>query len=630
MSLLIHLPLNGNLDNHGFAELSVYSGTPSYLDSGKIGGQALDLNSRIVFDCAALNGLQTFSVAFWVRIDDNENLSTNWNDVISLYNKKADGTGTGYFRAETCYNSTSRYAGVHWHDNSLNAFTTGKMPTHYENDRGVWHHCALVLDYPNGIYGYTDGVLVSSYTTDLQGGMLNGRWHLGETDNISGAINDVRIYDHALSTREVKELSKGLVLHYPLNDSSIEETTNLMTDEYCVDSLCYNATIHEYHYGTSSDIYRENGFFEGRNCTKVYMGTDGASAFPYVHFPMPTDPGETKTLSFDYYPTIQSNVKFYNLSADTSLVYEINGVKGTATNVVTLPVNLREWNHIVLIATNTGSARGGMGYMQIGTSSHTSSTSNYWLFANTQVEMKDHATLYTPFGTTRSETTVYDVSGYGNNGEACDIITSSSTPRHLISSAFNGTSSYIMVSDNNWCSQDMREFTINLWAYADDWTEQTDAHLFSCMENGGFATEATSLSGAYLRFPICKYTNQKKTGHSFSYHQRAIQLSVLSSGWHMFTFVYDSTGSRTYVDGAPHSQSEFVSYGVYYNTTARLYLGCEATNNAGNTSPYFNGKESDFRFYVTALSDSDILELYETSVSLSNTGVLFAREFMEV
>ena len=35
----------------------------------------------------------------------------------------------------------------------------------------------------------------------------------------SAKYNDIRIYDHALSAKEVKEISKGLMLHYNFEDN---------------------------------------------------------------------------------------------------------------------------------------------------------------------------------------------------------------------------------------------------------------------------------------------------------------------------------------------------------------------------------------------------------------------------
>jgi hypothetical protein len=47
--------------------------------------------------------------------------------------------------------------------------------------------------------------------------------------SFNGDICDVRIYDHALSIKEIQELSKGLMLHYTFNDIGSESTTNLIT-----------------------------------------------------------------------------------------------------------------------------------------------------------------------------------------------------------------------------------------------------------------------------------------------------------------------------------------------------------------------------------------------------------------
>jgi hypothetical protein len=74
--LSVWLPLNGNLNNQGLADVSVTSGTAKY-KTGKI-GNGLDLSSRIMFSCPKLVGLKQFTIMFWVKIEDDDSIASNW------------------------------------------------------------------------------------------------------------------------------------------------------------------------------------------------------------------------------------------------------------------------------------------------------------------------------------------------------------------------------------------------------------------------------------------------------------------------------------------------------------------------------------------------------------------------
>lgn len=73
---------------------------------------------------------------------------------------------------------------------------------------------------------YINGVLDKTMNTTIVP-VLNSSQHLGigsasnGAEKLSGYLNDVRIYDHCLSTKEVKEISQGLILHYKLDNPSI-------------------------------------------------------------------------------------------------------------------------------------------------------------------------------------------------------------------------------------------------------------------------------------------------------------------------------------------------------------------------------------------------------------------------
>ena len=56
----------------------------------------------------------------------------------------------------------------------------------------------------------------------------------------NGKLNDFRIYDHALSAMEVKQISQGLILHYLLNHNGFGND-NLSTGTLIEKSLSKRA-----------------------------------------------------------------------------------------------------------------------------------------------------------------------------------------------------------------------------------------------------------------------------------------------------------------------------------------------------------------------------------------------------
>ena len=93
----------------------------------------------------------------------------------------------------------------------------------------TWTHISCV--YKKGIiYLYQNGIQTKTanyYHEDSQTNSTNTEIRIGRqqssTDNkyFTGYINDFRIYNHALSPMEVKQISQGLILHYLLNAKNL-------------------------------------------------------------------------------------------------------------------------------------------------------------------------------------------------------------------------------------------------------------------------------------------------------------------------------------------------------------------------------------------------------------------------
>lgn len=597
MGLQLWLPLNGNLDNQGLSDVTITNSGATVNDSGKIGKcYYFDGTTSMQTTYSTAIGTGDFSIAMWIKIPTLT--SATYYAICTSKTNAAASAGFGIY----WNHSQKKFL---WSTADGSGATEIWMATAVDSivyDK--WIHLVMVRNSNDAKKGYfyinnTRYELASvppirNITTDT-------KLRLGKTTNgsypVKMYLNDFRIYDHALSPLEVKHLAQGLVLHYPLSDAYIESTTNLITTEDCLSSTCYNAATSKYSYGTNTDIYKTVTTYDGRKGTKVYMGTNGNSCYPYVYVNnMFTSDGSNapayKTLSFDYYGTVGNYLGPYKLgSGEGTATYTVTcqGIKttGTYSNFGGFTVTPNKWNHVEITFHGTTAANSEWGYIRIGNGNHTSNTSNFWFFANMQLEAKDHATGYAGVGGTRTATTVYDTSGFCNNGTINGSSTvSSDTPKYNISTYVNSSSS---INHSRCLSNDDQEWTCCAYVKLDGSTSYQQLNNFN---NCNMVVYGTT--------PIL-YLN----GGSDDYYMYGSQVIPVDEWTHIAFVFKNSTGLRNiYINGILKN-----NYGP--NKTSTPSGIPDVVKLFGQN---FSGYVSDYREYATALSASDVAELYNAGV----------------
>lgn len=593
MSLQVWLPLNGDLRNNGLEDVTVTNNGAIVDDNGKIGkcysfGTG---NSYITVDSTPLKNFTEFSFACWVKIITwntsyatifaiKNSTAVSWNNLIfSLLRSGSNSTLCFNIANGSSYTSTS--------------CQTGTLSTN------TWYH--VVCTYKaNEIKLYLNGNLVSTHTTTVVPNFNSiANFWIGKSNANSyqsnTLLNDVRVYDHALSLKEIKEIAKGLIVHYPLDDKYIESTTNLITGEDCLSATCYNGAISKYGYGTNTDMYKQVTTFDGRKGTKVYNKIDGGKMYPYVYInnmftSNGTNSPEYKTLSFDYYTNKSTSICPYKLGSGTGtatyIVTNTETKTGTGTNSVTIPIKPNMWNHIEITFHGTTDADSQWGYIQ-NQPSHTSDTSNFWFFANMQLETKDHATGYAGVGKTRTSTTVYDVSGYGNDGTLVgNFECNTDTPRYGLSTyAKGGASTYL-----KGIVLPKEAKTVSLWI-------KSPKNVSSAI----FNDKTTGLQIGLLNSLL--YVNALSSTTPFT------TTNWKDDDWNHVVVINDNNVRSCYINGQAETQSGNNNY--YVHNANEFWVW----NRSYNNNYPFVGCLSDLRIYVTALSEEDIKNLYEVTAS---------------
>ena len=226
MSLKVWLPLNGNLNNQGLSNINVTNENATVSTSGKI-GSCYEFNgstSRITINYldAFKGGSNPFTYCCWIYDNDNSARSIYFGDY---------GT-TGAIGINIEKNASNKVR-FYWNgspDKVFNAIIPNQQ----------WVHVAITYDgkilkcYLNSILqdSLTQTLSIKNKTSGFYG---IGRDNRSDTTAFKGKMNDFRLYDHELSIRQIKEIYKSLICHFPLDCNGIG-VPNLVDNSFTFNS----------------------------------------------------------------------------------------------------------------------------------------------------------------------------------------------------------------------------------------------------------------------------------------------------------------------------------------------------------------------------------------------------------
>lgn len=621
MSLQLWLPFNNSLKNNGLEEATII-GNNSY----GVGGPFSTYSTgavNITHNITATN----FTISFWYNISTGESHSIT----IPLNNGNKD--GTLHFSKMDYSNQTPAHQAIKFH---VTEGSTGNSPqflwvrdTRHPSgvwEMGKWNHFACVSTF--------DGSK-TSYEVFINGESRNQTWSSADyhfslipgTISISGTakIADFKVYDHALPKTQIERESWGLLVHYPLRDDEIETTTNFVLQPEVTNynfTTAWDNSLHPNAINVSNWSSGYNGGVSNPNTGyhAYWILEDNIPTMKFQHYnnrwlgissnastaiSAAIGSNNTYTISFD----ARTDTEGYSCSAG---LYYFNTSTATDRSFhdSTKTVYPNEtWQRYSLTFTSKtfDTTRGSMIYIY----GHNGAVNGTGYVRNVQIEVKDHGTAFVS-GQRESAPVISDGSGRCIDANVVGEIFIAND------SARNNKCIYITDGRTNYIQSipfemPKEQITMSCWIKANE-TGYNSHHIPMSFLGGNYELSIDGSGHFRNGFNINGSRSVVTTSHD----------SILDGEWHMITATYDGTTIRRYVDGQELTANATSITGSLSGGTSNLYIG---TYNSGGYASK-NCHMSDVRVYGTALSATEIKNLYHNSASIDKYN-LYGFELIE-
>ena len=582
MSLQIWLPFTKDDSNYGILNMNPTSNTGKKVNSDHGGGYEFNNaeKQRIHYEHnAEINNFKSFSISCWAK-----NNVTEKQAILSLtYDVIIQNTGFFVLHPETGHViSAGSNIGINklWH-NYILTFNYDLQKFYYYLDGILTNE--LQFNYDNGKYKivHKNGLIVGADSNDLS----------QEYYYFNGTITDVRVYNHCLSPLEIKQLSVGLLGHYPLNQFE-KSSKNLISNSKSLS------------YWIGYDEKTSNGIFS----VAKFIYTNINDHFMDMRYSGTFNVESNTYYTFSFFAKASSNLTFLSYFYNNNnpdgyaIVSGKNSIGNTGTSSdgcivtnaittwkrywiiwktgphVTLPLSL-----ILARFVNTSNSKG----------------DTIWIYAPKLEKGYNENPQWTPgFGDGDWPQIEYDISGLTNNiplSEDINPLFVSDTARYSGSYNFNEVGQTIGTREH---IKPTKNVSISAWVKSSKIDTVTEPNV--------------DVDGINI------YVNNSGIIHLVgTFGDLNSSVSCIDT-WTHACGTYDGTTVKLYVNGVLKSSKSYSSDLKYVKGAA-----ISSDSKSGITC-----KVSDFRIFSTALKDDYITDLYNMGAAVSS-GTLAAYELNE-